>query len=164
MPYNVVCFCYTVTQISSNRTYIPSLLRLPPLLPTHPSRSSSSTGLDSRCHITVSHQLFVLHRIMYICWCYFLHSSYPLLLLMGPQVHSLHVSLCSFSASRFISTTFLDSIYVLIWYLCFLSSLCTLGSRFIHITTTDSTSFLFMTNIRLYICTTFLSIHLSVDI
>ena len=112
LPYNVVCFCNTVTQISSNCTYIPSLLRLPPLLPTHPSRSSSSTGLDSLCHITVSHQLSVLHRIMYRCWCYFLHSSYPLLLLMGPQVHSLHGRLYSFSANRFIRIIFLDSIYM----------------------------------------------------
>ena len=55
--------------------------------------------------------------------------------------------------------------FINIWYLFFsfwLISLFTTGSRFIHLTTTDSNSFFLMAEtIPLYICTiTFLSIHL----
>ena len=33
--------------------------------------------------------------IVYVCWCYFLHSSHPVLPLLGPLVHSLYVHLHS---------------------------------------------------------------------
>ena len=41
---------------------------------------------------------------------------------------------------------------------------CIIGSRFIHFIRTDANAFLFMTNIPLYMCTTALFIHLSMDI
>ena len=75
--YNVVlAFCCTATRISHNYTYITSLLSLPPLPLFHPSRSSQSARLGSLCYIAASHQLSVLHIAVYICWCYFLHSSH----------------------------------------------------------------------------------------
>ena len=69
-----VGFCHTTTWISHNYTDITSLLSLPPLLPSHPTRSSQSSRLGSLCYIVTSHQLSVLHRIAYICQCYFLSS------------------------------------------------------------------------------------------
>ena len=57
------------------------------------------------------------------------------------------------------------------WVICFSfsdTSLCIIGPRFIHLIRTDSNqmhSFLWLSNILLYICTTAsLSIHLSMDI
>ena len=65
----------------------------------------------------------------------------------GPQVHSLYLCLYFCAVNGFISTSFLDSIYIWIYEYSFSlsdTSLCVTGSRLIHITTTDSISFLFM--------------------
>ena len=48
-------------------THISSLLRLSPTLPIHPSRWSQSTELNSPCDAAASHQLFILHLVVYIC-------------------------------------------------------------------------------------------------
>ena len=72
--------------------------------------------------------------IVYICQCYFLNSSCPLLPPLYPQVHSLRLH--SFPANRFISAIFLDSINIreYIFVLLFLTSLCITASEFIHFT------------------------------
>ena len=57
-------------------------------------------------------------------------------------------------ANKDIYTIFLNSIYI-IWYLFFwLTSLCMVGSRAIHVSANDTISFLYMANIPVYICTT----------
>ena len=101
-----VGFCHTTTQISHNHTCIPSILRLPPLPPPYIAR------LDSLCYRAACHQLSVWHTIVYICWCYFLHSYHSSLPLLGPQVHSLYLRLHSFPTNRFIHVILLDSIYM----------------------------------------------------
>ena len=107
-----VGLCHT-TWISHNHTYIPSLLSLPPIPSSYLSRSSQSARLGSLCYIATSHQLSILkHMIVYICQCYFLYLSHPLLSSLCPEVHSLHLCLHSFSANRLINTIFLDSIYM----------------------------------------------------
>ena len=67
------CFaCYvgfwqtTTMRISHNCTYISSLLSLPTLPPSLPSRSLQSTRLDSLCYTATAHQLSILHMIVYI--------------------------------------------------------------------------------------------------
>ena len=55
--------------------HIPSLCAsLPPSL-SHPSRWSQSTKLISLCYAAASHQLSVLHLVVYICPCHSLTSS-----------------------------------------------------------------------------------------
>jgi len=137
-----VAFCCTTKQISHNYTYITSLLSLCPLLPSHPSRSSRSASLGSLCYIAISHQLSSLHMVAYICWCYLLHSSHSFLPPLCPQV-------CPLSASPFFSCKHVHQyhfsrfhMYVIIYGIFFfLTSLCITGSRFIHITGTDSNLF-----------------------
>ena len=86
-----------------------------------------------------------------------IQSSHPLLPPLCPQVCSLFLHLCSCPASRFISTSFSRfHIYALIYDICFslydlLNSVLT-GSRLIHLTRTDSDSFLlWLSNIPLSI-------------
>ena len=107
-----VGFCYTTVQIRYKYTYIPSLLSLPPNSTSHPSRSSQSSRLGSLCCTATSHQPSTLHKIEYICQCYFLHLSHSLPPPLCPQVHSLHLHIHSFPANRFINTIFLNSIYM----------------------------------------------------
>ena len=60
-------FCCTVKKINYVYTYIPSLLDLPPIpSPSRPSRPSPSIELSSLCYIAASHQLSVLHMVVYI--------------------------------------------------------------------------------------------------
>ena len=70
------------------------------------------------------------------------NSSHPLLPPLCPQV-----CLYPCPARRFIGTVFLDSIdmcqYLILIFL-FLTSLCTTGSKFIYITTTDSVLLFFI--------------------
>ena len=94
--------------ISHNYTYIPSLLSLPLLPSSHPARSSWRMGLGSLCYVATSHQLSVLHMIVYIYQCYFLHLFHSLLSSLCPQVSSLYLHLQSFPANRFINIIFID--------------------------------------------------------
>ena len=93
--------------------YIPSRgsIPLPPSL-SHPSRLSQSTKLISLCYAVASHQLSVLQLVVYICQCYSLTMSQPPLPPRCPQVRSQHLHLYSCPTTRFMSTIFLDSIYM----------------------------------------------------
>ena len=84
-------------------TYIPILLSLTPT--PHPSRSSQSPELSSLCYRAASHSLSVLHVVVYVCQCYSLCPSHPLLLLLCPHIPSLCLHLYSCPAKRSISTT-----------------------------------------------------------
>ena len=90
-----------------------SLLSWASFLPQpHPSRWSQSSRLGSLCYVATSHQLSILHMIVYICWCYFLYLSHYLLTPLCAQVYSLHLCFHSFLVNNFIGTIFLDSIYM----------------------------------------------------
>ena len=76
--YNVVLVS-AIQQCKSclmTHTPLPSLAS--PLPPSHPSRSSQSVSLGSLCCAETSRQLSILHPIVCICWCCFLHSSLSL--------------------------------------------------------------------------------------
>ena len=154
-----VGFCYTTTQISHSDTHTPSVLSLSPLRPSNPSRSSKSTGLGCLLNVATSQQLSISHMI--VCSCLSIRPA--LFSPLSPQVCSLYLRLHSFPENSFINTVFSHSICIR--YLLFsfrLTSLYITGSRFIHLSRTDSNLFFFMlSNSPLHICTTSsLSIHL----
>ena len=64
-----VGFCHT-TRINHSYPFSLSLLSLPPLPLSRPSRSSHGTRLGPLCHIATSHQLSILPLTVYLCWCY----------------------------------------------------------------------------------------------
>ena len=84
-----VAFCQTTTQLRHTYVcvcvcvYLPSLpLESPSPPPSHPSRSSQSTRLDSLCYIAASHCLSILHMItdlffekIYIRWKLPIHEQ-----------------------------------------------------------------------------------------
>ena len=94
------------------------MYRLPLESPSQPSKMSHSTGLSSLCYIATSHQLPVLPMVIYMFQCCFVNSSHPFLSLLCLQVCSLclHVYFCP--VNRFISTVFLESIYVCLGQAC----------------------------------------------
>ena len=89
-----VGFCHTTMQFSHTITHVTSLLSLPPLPQPHPFKSSQSARLGSLCCVATSHQLSVLHMVVYVCLCCFLHST-----LSSPTVS---ISLFSISMSPFL--------------------------------------------------------------
>ena len=117
------CNCFTVlcqfllyNKVNQLYVYIlpispPSEASLPHSL-SHFSRSSQGTELISLCYAATSHQLSILHLVVYICQCCSVTTSQPPLLPLCPQVCSLRLRLYSCPDTRFISTIFLDSIYL----------------------------------------------------
>ena len=81
LPY-CAGFCRTSTWISHRRTYGPSL---PPPIPLYPSRLSQSPGLSSGSQTATSHQLPVLHMVVYMHPGYSAHPSHPNLPTLCPQ-------------------------------------------------------------------------------
>ena len=101
-----------------NQLYIPisppSCVSLPPSL-SHPSRWSQRTELISLCYVAASHQLSILHLVLYICPCHSLTLSQ--LTLPSPHVFKSILYVCVFipvlplsSSEPFFS--FLDSICI----------------------------------------------------
>ena len=141
----------------------PSWTSFPPPTPSDPSRLSPSSGLSALHHTADSHYLAVLHVV------YMFQSSSILFTLSFPLLCAQLFSLCfslllpcklvhQYRFSRF-------HIYVNMLHLCFsfwLTSLCIAGSRFIHLTRTDSNSFFFMANIPLFICTQLLNLFIHI--
>ena len=88
-------------------TYIPisppSCVSLPPSL-SHPSRWTQSPELISLCYVAASHQLSILHLVVYKCQCCSLTSSQltlpsPLTLLLPPSLPFPSPSSSPFSTS-----------------------------------------------------------------
>ena len=94
----------------------------------------------------------VLHMVIYMPQRYPLISSHTGLFPQSPKVCPLHLGLFCYLAYRFIVIIFLNSIYIYIYicinilYWCFslwLTSLCIIGSSFVHLIRTDSNAFFF---------------------
>ena len=67
----------------------PSEASLPPVAPSPPCSCHGARGLSSLRYAANPHWLCLSHMIMCLFQCYFLNSSHPLLLPLGPQVCSL---------------------------------------------------------------------------
>ena len=126
----------------------PSRTPLPPPSPSHPSGLSQCTSFEYPVScIKVGLVIYFTHGNM--LQCYSLQSSHPRLLPQRPKVCSLHVSLFCCLTYWVIITIFLNSIHkcINILYWCFsfqLTSLCIIGSSFIHLIKTDSNAFFLM--------------------
>ena len=137
-------FCHTLTWISHGFTCVPHPephSHLPPhLIPLgHPS----APALSTLSHASNLDWQSVSHMILYMFQWYSLISSHPCLLPQSPKDCSIHLCLFCYLAYRVIITIFLNSIYICasILYWCFsfwLTSLCTIGSSFIHLIRADS--------------------------
>ena len=88
---------------------VPSLLSLPPFPSAQPSRFSGCHADSCVIKWVPTGHLFYTWPDIYLCS--FLNLSHPLLPLLCPQVHSLHLHLHSFPENSFISTIFLDIIH-----------------------------------------------------
>ena len=162
--YNKVNQLYVYTYL-----HISSFLHLLPTLLSHPSRWSQSTKLISLCYQAASHQLSILHLVVYICPCHSLTSSQ--LSLPTPRVLKSIFYGCVFIPVLHLGSS--EQLYFFPIYMCqqtvfvflFLNtSLCMTDSSSIDLTTNNSVFLLFMANIPLYICaTSSLLIHLLMD-
>ena len=101
--------------------YIYSLIFEPACpLPFHPSRSLQDARLGSLCYTTASHYLSVLFTHVRVYMSMLLsHFVLPSPSPLCPHVHSLCLCCHFFPANRFISTIFLDSIYIYIYALIY---------------------------------------------
>ena len=112
--------------------------------PAHSSGSSQCTSPEHPilCIEPLDWQ-FVSHVIICMFQCRSPKSSHPLPLPLSPKDCSIHLCLFCCLTYRVIITIFLNSIYICvsIRYYCFsswLTSLCIIGSSFIHVIRTDS--------------------------
>ena len=124
----------------------PSLNLFPPPSPPIPLGCLRAPALSALLHSSNLNWPSILHMVIYIFQCYSLKSSHPLLLPHSPKVCSLHLCLFCYLTYRVTVTIFLNSIYIgvniLYWCFCFwLTSLCIIGSSFIHFIRTDSNVF-----------------------
>ena len=142
-------FCHTLTWIRHRYTRVPHPER-PSHLPPHPIPLDhpSAPAPSTLYHASNLDWRFVSHVITYMCQCHSHISSRPHPLPQSPKGCSIHLCLFCCLAYRVIVTIFLNSIFcVSILYWCFsfwLTSLCIIGSSFIHLIRTDSNIFFLM--------------------
>ena len=122
---------------------------LPPPTPSTPRDCHRALGLSSLGYRPTSHQQSVLHLVMEMFQCSSLHSS----TLSFPHcAHKSVLYVCVSTAALQIGSSVPPSFQipytrVNVGYLFFsfqLTSLCSKGSKFIHLIRTESNAFLFM--------------------
>ena len=121
-----------------------------PILPhpiplSHPSAPALAPCLMHRTWIGDLLHILIIYTFQH----YPLKSFHPRLLPQSPKDCSLHLCLFCCLTYRVIITIFLNSVYICvsILYWCFsfwLTSLCIIGSGFIHLIRTDSNAFFLM--------------------
>ena len=124
-----------------------------PELPSHlpslpiPLGYPSALALSALFHALNLDWQSVSHMIIHMFQCCSLKLPHTCLLPQSPKDCSLCLCLVCCLAYRVIITIFLNSIYICTLYWCFtfwLTSLCIIGSSFIHLIRTDSSAFFLM--------------------
>ena len=147
------CIVLVLQYIKMNPPWVymcsPSWKPLPPPSPPHPSGSSQCTSPEHPVSCIEPDWQFISHMLLYMFQSRFPKSSHPHPLPQSPKDCSIHLHLFCCLSYRVIVTIFLNSIYVCvsILYWCFsfwLTSLCIIGSSFIHLISTDSNVFFLM--------------------
>ena len=143
-------FCHTLTWICHGCTCVPHP-ELPSHLPPHPIPLGhpSAPAPSTLYHALNLDWWFVSHVIICKFQCHSSISSHPHPLPQSPKDCSIHLCLFCCLTYSIIITFFLNFIYIcvniLYWYFSFwLTSLCILGSSFIHLIRTDSNVFFLM--------------------
>ena len=141
-------FCHTLTWIRHRCICVPHPEH-PSHHPPHPIPLShpSAPAPSTLYHAWNLDWHFISQMIIYIFQCHSPKSSHPRPLPQSPKDCSIHLCLFCCLAYRVIVTIFLNSIYmcyytVLVFF--FLTSLCIMGSSFIHLIRTDSNLFFLM--------------------
>ena len=141
-------FCHISTWIHHRYTRVPhpepsSLL--PPCTIPLGRPSAPAPSIQYRAS-NLDWQL-VSYMILFMFQCHSPKSSHPLPLPQSPKDCSIHQCLFGCLVYRGIVTIFLNSIYMHEWtvlgFSFWLTSLCIIGSSFIHLIITDSNVFLF---------------------
>ena len=118
------------TSVSSLLIFPPTSHYIPPL------QVVTELWVWAPCIIQqISTDCLILHVVMYKCQCHSLNSSHPLLPSLCPQVCSLGLYLHCCPADAFISTIFLDSIYMcqyMIFVFLFLTYFTLYNSLWFH--------------------------------
>ena len=136
-------FCHTLTWISHGCTCAPHPEAPSHLLPNPiPQGHPSAPALSTLSHASNLDWWSVSHMIMYMFQCCSLRPSHPCPLPQSPKDCSIHLCLFCCLAYRVIVTIFLIPYmcyYILCWCFSFwLTSLCIIGSSFIHLIRTYS--------------------------
>ena len=142
-------FCHTLTWIHHRCTWVPN----PEPLSHHPLHIIS-LGHPSAPAPSILYPAsnldwwFVSYMIVYMFQCHSPKSSHPLPLPQSPKVRSTHLCLfCCLATGSSLPSFQIPYIRVSILYWCFsfwLTSLCIIGSSFIHLIRTDSNVFFLM--------------------
>ena len=125
----------------------PSRFPLLPPSPSHPSGSSQCTSPEPLPHASNLGWLSVSPLLIYLCQCYSLRTSHPCLLPQNPKVCSVRLSLFLFCILGYHYHLFKFHIYASVYCIglsFWLTSLCIMGSSFIHLIRTDSKEFFLM--------------------
>ena len=129
--------------------HISSLLCLPPILPIPPLQVITKHRADLPVLCAASHQLSILHLVVYICPCHSLTLSQ--LTLPPPRVLKSILYVCVFIPGLPLGSSepffFFQIPYMcqhIVFVFLFLTSLCMTDSRSIYLTTNNSISFLCM--------------------
>ena len=140
--YFTILYCHPSTWICHGYTHVPHPEPPSHLLPHPiPQGHPSAPALSTLSHASNLDWRSISYMIIYIFQCYCLKSSHLWLLPQSPKVCSLHLCLFCYLAYRVIITIFIPYICINILYWCFsfwLTSLCIIGSSFIHLIRTDS--------------------------
>ena len=143
-------FFHTSTWIHHRCTRVPHPeppSHLPPsTIPLgHPSAPAPSI-LYAASNLDWRFVSYISYMILYMFQCHSPKSSHPLPLPQSPKDCSIHLCLFCCLAYKVIITIFLNSIYIYVLVYCigfsfWLTSLCIIGSSFIHLIRTDSNVF-----------------------
>ena len=127
----------------------PSHPELPSYLPPQPIPLSCPSALDlsALIHASNLHWSAISHMVTYMFQFHSFKSSHPRLFQKSPKVCFEYLCLFCCLAYTVIINIFLNSIYMryyTVLVFLFLTSLCIIGSSFIHLIRTDANVFFFM--------------------
>ena len=143
--FTMLCWLLPYNKVNQPQVHMSSSSRTPP--PPTPPGCHKAPGILWQPVLYRSFPLAICftRSSVYICKCYCLNLSHPLLPLCPKSVLCVCVSIPALKIGSSVPFFSRFCIYALIYKIfLFLTLLCITGSRFIHLIRTDSNVFLFM--------------------